>query len=204
MQKILQKSVVIFALLVTTFSWANASEELKNRLENVTNLTATYNQTLTDFSGKVLQKGEGVLQLKSPNLFKIENKKPQESLLVSDGKTLWFYDPFVDQVTANWVKDVINNTPFILLTNSDEKLWGQYKITQKADSFTLVPLDKKSTIKSFNIRIEKDGILKNFSTVEKDGQSNLYILHNISSKHLAKKIFEFKVPKEAELDDQRQ
>ncbi len=26
--------------------------------------------------------------------------QPDESILVSDGKTLWFYNPFVEQATA--------------------------------------------------------------------------------------------------------
>lgn len=31
--------------------------------------------------------------------------QPDESILVSDGKTLWFYNPFVEQATATWLKD---------------------------------------------------------------------------------------------------
>lgn len=205
MQKKVQKILVALTLFITTTTWATtAADELKARLEKASNLSADYSQTLTDFSGKILQKGNGILKLKSPNLFRIENNKPQESVLVSDGKTLWFYDPFVEQATASWVKDVINNTPFVLLTNRDTKLWDQYKISQQADTFTLIPLSQESSVKNFNIRIQKNGILKNFSTTEKDGQSNLYILHNISNQVIPKKIFEFHLPEGAELDDQRQ
>lgn len=128
---------------------------------------------------------------------------PQETRIISDGKTLWFYDPFVEQVTANWVKEAVNNTPFVLLTGNDKSYWQQYTVEQQEDSFTLTPKDKKSAIKQFNIRVDADGVLKNFSTVERDGQVNLYQLRNITNQALSDSLFKFSVPKGAELDDQR-
>lgn len=38
--------------------------------------------------------------MKRPNLFNWHMTSPDESVLVSDGQTLWFYNPFVEQVTA--------------------------------------------------------------------------------------------------------
>ncbi len=46
-------------------------------------------------------------------------------------------------------------------------------------------------------------MLKNFSTTEKDGQTNLYVLRNITNQTLADSLFQFSVPKGVELDDQR-
>lgn len=117
---------------------------------------------------------------------------------------MWFYDPFVEQVTANWVKDAVNNTPFVLLTSDDSSHWVQYNVEQKADTFTLKPKAKQSNIKQFDIRIDSEGVLRNFSTIEKDGQTNLYILRNITNQPLADGVFKFSVPKGVELDDQRQ
>ena len=51
----------------------------------------------------------------------MDTKSPQETQIIADGKTLWYYDPFVQQVTAQWVKDAVNNTPFVLLTSNDKK-----------------------------------------------------------------------------------
>ncbi len=44
--------------------------------------------------------GRGDLWVKRPNLFNWHMTQPDESVLVSDGKTLWFYNPFVEQATA--------------------------------------------------------------------------------------------------------
>ena len=133
----------------------------------------------------------------------MDNQSPQETKIISDGKTLWFYDPFVEQVTANWVEDAVNNTPFVLLTSNEKSHWQQYSVEQKSDTFVLKPKAKNSNIKQFDVRIDADGVLKGFSTIEKDGQSNLYILRNITNNPLPNDLFKFSVPKGAEFDDQR-
>lgn len=74
----------------------------------------------------------------------MDTKSPQENLIVSDGKDLWFYDPFVSQVTVNTVQDAVNNTPFVLLTSSDKSHWDQYDVSQSADTFVLKPKSKKA------------------------------------------------------------
>ena len=106
-------------------------------------------------------------------------------------------------MTANWVKDAVNNTPFVLLTSNDKSHWAQYTVEQKEDRFVLKPKAKNSNIKQFDIRIDSNGVLKGFSTIEKDGQSNQYILRNITNQNLDGSLFKFTVPKGIELDDQR-
>ena len=169
----------------------------------MTVLSADFSQTVTSVGGKNVQQGSGKLQIKRPNLFRMDTKSPQETQIIADGKTLWYYDPFVQQVTAQWVKDAVNNTPFVLLTSNDKSHWNQYSVTQNSDTFVLKPKAKNSNIKQFDIRVDANGVLKNFSTTEKDGQTNLYVLRNITNQTLADSLFQFSVPKGVELDDQR-
>ncbi|GJH42106.1 outer membrane lipoprotein chaperone LolA [Pasteurella canis] len=203
MQKILLKTIALIATCFSCLVWADATSELQQRLAKVNVLSADYTQTVSTADGKNVQQGSGKIQIKRPNLFRMDNKEPQESQIISDGKTLWFYDPFVEQVTANWVKEAVNNTPFVLLTSDDNSHWTQYSVEQKADTFILKPKAKNSNIKQFDIRIDSEGILRNFSTIEKDGQSNLYVLRNITNQPLTDSLFKFTVPKGVELDDQR-
>ncbi|NNI11548.1 outer membrane lipoprotein chaperone LolA [Pasteurella multocida] len=204
MNNMLLKTTALLTLFLSSAAWADAASELQQRLSKVNVLSADYTQTVSSSDGKNVQQGSGTLKIKRPNLFQMDNKTPQENQIISDGKTLWFYDPFVEQVTANWVKDAVNNTPFVLLTSDDSSHWVQYNVEQKADTFTLKPKAKQSNIKQFDIRIDSEGVLRNFSTIEKDGQTNLYILRNITNQPLADGVFKFSVPKGVELDDQRQ
>lgn len=204
MKKTLLKMTALTALLsASNFAFADAADELQNRLNQVTVLSADFSQTVTSAGGKNVQQGSGKLQIKRPNLFRMDTKSPQETQIIADGKTLWYYDPFVQQVTAQWVKDAVNNTPFVLLTSNDKSHWNQYSVTQNADTFVLKPKAKNSNIKQFDIRVDTNGVLKNFSTTEKDGQTNLYVLRNITNQTLVDNLFQFSVPKGVELDDQR-
>ncbi|MFZ7172278.1 outer membrane lipoprotein chaperone LolA [Avibacterium volantium] len=203
MKKMAVKITALLCLGLSQMAWADAVSELQARLNKVDVLSADYVQKVSDAKGKEIQQGKGKLRIKRPNLFRMDNQSPQESQIVSDGKTLWFYDPFVQQVTANWVSEAVNNTPFVLLTSNDQAQWKKYTVAQSADTFTLKPKSAKSNIKQFNIRIDADGVLKNFSTTEKDGRTNLYLLRNITNQPLADNLFKFSVPKGAELDDQR-
>ncbi|MGY6771776.1 outer membrane lipoprotein chaperone LolA [Gallibacterium sp. ZY190522] len=193
----------LFGLICNSTVFANAKSELQQRLSKIDSLSSQFQQRVSDAEGKVVQQGEGTLQIKHPNLFKMVISSPQESEMISDGKTLWYYDPFVEQATANWVSDAVNNTPFVLLTNDDQHHWANYQVEQKQDVFTLTPIDQKSNIKQFTIRINASGLLNSFSTIEKDGQANLYILRNINTSVLPDSTFKFTLPKGVELDDQR-
>ena len=203
MKKIRQKLTALSLFAMASMAWANADIELQNRLNKVSVLSADFAQTVMSANGSNVQQGNGKLRIKRPNLFRMDTKSPQETQIIADGKTLWFYDPFVEQVTANWVKDAVNNTPFVLLTSNDKSHWAQYTVEQKDDRFVLKPKAKNSNIKQFDIRIDPNGVLKGFSTIEKDGQSNQYILRNITNQNLDGSLFKFTVPKDIELDDQR-
>ena len=203
MKKIRQKLTALSLFAMASMVWANADIELQNRLNKVSVLSADFAQTVMSANGSNVQQGNGKLRIKRPNLFRMDTKSPQETQIIADGKTLWFYDPFVEQVTANWVKDAVNNTPFVLLTSNDKSHWAQYTVEQKDDRFVLKPKVKNSNIKQFDIRIDPNGVLKGFSTIEKDGQSNQYILRNITNQNLDGSLFKFTVPKGIELDDQR-
>ena len=203
MKKMFQKLTALSLFAMASMAWANADIELQNRLNKVSVLSADFTQTVMSANGSNVQQGNGKLRIKRPNLFRMDTKSPQETQIIADGKTLWFYDPFVEQVTANWVKDAVNNTPFVLLTSNDKSHWAQYTVEQKDDRFVLKPKVKNSNIKQFDIRIDPNGVLKGFSTIEKDGQSNQYILRNITNQNLDGSLFKFTVPKGIELDDQR-
>uniref|UniRef100_A0A8W7PRH3 Outer-membrane lipoprotein carrier protein n=1 Tax=Anopheles coluzzii TaxID=1518534 RepID=A0A8W7PRH3_ANOCL len=93
-----------------------------------------------------------------------------ESVLVSDGETLWFYNPFVEQVTATWLKSATGNTPFMLITRNNANDWKQYNVKQKGDDFELTPKASTGNLKQFAITVTNSGTIKSFTAVEQDGQ----------------------------------
>ena len=66
--------------------------------------------------------GEGTVEIARPSLFRWSTTFPDENLLVSDGKTLWYYSPFIEQVSIYWQEQATEQTPFVLLTRNQGNL----------------------------------------------------------------------------------
>ncbi|PLL86418.1 outer membrane lipoprotein chaperone LolA, partial [Klebsiella michiganensis] len=137
------KKLAITCALLSSFVvsqvWADAASDLKSRLDKVSSFHSSFTQKVTDGSGNAVQDGQGDLWVKRPNLFNWHMTQPDESVLVSDGKTLWFYNPFVEQATATWLKDATSNTPFMLIARNQASDWQNYNIKQNGDDFVLTP-----------------------------------------------------------------
>ncbi|NHB91554.1 outer membrane lipoprotein chaperone LolA [Photorhabdus cinerea] len=203
MKKLMLMGCLIAGMSVTSV-WANASRNLQERLGKVSSFHASFTQTVTSNDGATIQEGEGQLWVKRPNLFNWHMTSPDESVLISDGETLWFYNPFVEQVTATWLKDATGNTPFMLITRNDAKEWSQYKIIQKGDDFKLTPNNANGNLKRFFITVTTDGIIQKFSAIEQDGQKSAYQLKGLQNTYVDAAKFSFTLPKGVTLDDQRQ
>ena len=189
--------------MMSSTAWADARSDLQSRLGKINSFSASFEQTVTGPSGAAIQQGEGKLAVTRPNLFRWEAKTPDESLLVTAGKTLWFFNPFVEQVTISNLKDATSNTPFVLLTRNNPSDWAKYNITQKGDQFTLKPIKSDGNMKQFDLTVTPAGVIKGFSVVEMDGQKSQTVLNRFSTSAVSKSQFSFTVPKGVEIDDQR-
>lgn len=182
----------------------DAALVLQARLKQLQHFHADYEQTLRSPKGDILQRGTGELFLKRPAQFRIQSLTPQESELISDGKTLWFYDPFVEQATARPLRVTLQNTPFVLITGANnQRAWQQYNVVQKGNQFTLTPKTPQNHIARFSLAITAKGELLGFSTTEKSGQQNNYVLTKASYAALPDSTFRFTPPEGTEIDDQR-
>ncbi len=120
-----------------------------------------------------------------------------------DGKTLWFYNPFVEQATATWLKDATSNTPFMLIARNQSSDWQQYNIKQNGDDFVLTPKSGSGNLKQFTINVGRDGTIHQFSAVEQDDQRSSYQLKSQQNGAVDAAKFTFTPPKGVTVDDQR-
>ena len=194
----------LVAGMISTAVYADAASDLQNRLNKVNSFHASFTQKVTSADGAAVQEGEGELWLKRPNLFNWKTTAPDESVLISDGKTLWFYNPFVEQATATWLKDATGNTPFMLITRNDAREWGQYSVRRQGDSFDLTPKSAQGNLKQFSITVTADGTIRNFTATEQDGQRSAHSLTNQQNGPVDAARFTFTPPNGVTLDDQRQ
>lgn len=203
----MKKWLVVAGLLLGSVSasvLADAARDLQARLAKVNSFHASFSQTVTSDDGATVQQGEGELWVKRPNLFNWHMTSPDESVLVSDGETLWFYNPFVEQVTATWLKNATGNTPFMLITRNSATDWQQYNVRQQGDDFELTPKTGSGNLKQFAITVTSNGTIKSFAAVEQDGQRSAYQLKSQQNINVDAARFKFTLPKGVALDDQRQ
>ncbi|HCE3102140.1 outer membrane lipoprotein chaperone LolA [Vibrio parahaemolyticus] len=202
-------SAKLFSALVLSisfFSVANAAspkDELNKRLAMNEGFSADFSQQVISPEGETVMEGEGSVEIARPSLFRWSTKFPDENLLVSDGKTLWYYSPFIEQVSIYWQEQATEQTPFVLLTRNRASDWDNYKISQKGNEFTLIPTAVDSTQGQFQINIDAKGVVKGFNVIEQDGQKGLFTFSNVKLGKPKADRFTFTVPKGVEVDDQR-
>ncbi|WP_034948558.1 outer membrane lipoprotein chaperone LolA [Erwinia oleae] len=201
------KKLLMSCCMIAAFSsasvLADASSDLQQRLDKVKTFHASFTQKVTDGGGQSVQDGEGELWVKRPNLFNWHMTAPDESVIISDGKTLWFYNPFVEQVSATWLKDATSNTPFMLIARNQNSDWKQYNIKQLGDNFELTPKAADGNLKQFTINVSSNGTINQFSAIEQDGQRSSYTLKSQQNGAVSADKFQFTPPKGVTLDDQR-
>jgi outer membrane lipoprotein carrier protein len=183
-----------------------AKQALMNRLNGFNHFSATFSQQVIDEEKNILQEGQGKFSVKKPNLVYWETQQPEESLIVSDGNTLWFFDPFIEQATAYRVDASVANTPILLLTSSDDALWQQYSVTQSnSDNFLIHSNDINSRVKTLELNFLIDSaILESFSIFDSTGQLSVIKLNDVTiNEEIDSSLFQFTVPKGVFLDDQR-
>ena len=185
----------------------SASNELKAKLTLLKQFSANFVQEVIDDEGQVIQTSQGSLKVSQPNLVNWHTTEPEETLIVSDGKDLWLYDPFVEQATVYTVQSSIANTPILLLTSVDDAIWQQYSVKKlQGGQYIVEPLDDNSRIQSLSLLFQDENsvTLTQFTMVDSSGQKSRITLsevnHNdvIDAKH-----FQYSPPAGVDVDDQR-
>jgi len=184
----------------------DCKRELMAKLAKIKFFSAEFNQQIFDEAGNKLQQGSGVLAVSKPNLVNWQTIMPDESLIVSDGKNLWFYDPFVEQVSVYTLESAIANTPILLITSNDEQLWQDYSVKQLTDNRYLISANNENArVKSLELSfVQKLNHLElaAFNILDATGQLSVITLTH-QGKAPKASLFTFSVPEGVYLDDQR-
>ncbi|KHD26582.1 outer membrane lipoprotein chaperone LolA [Vibrio sp. MarTm2] len=192
------------ALLFMSFSvLAAPKDELNQRLQQTEGFSADFTQQVTSPDGDLVMEGEGSVEISRPSLFRWTTTMPDENVLVSDGKSLWYYSPFIEQVSIYWQEQATEQTPFVLLTRNRQSDWENYNVSQQGDVFTLVPTAVDSNQGQFKLEIDAKGAVKGFSVIEQDGQQSAFKFANIDLTKPKAERFTFAIPQGVEVDDQR-
>lgn len=187
----------------------NAAEYLKHELTKLNAFSAKFKQELTDSSGEILGEGRGTIYLMRPDRFMMHTVSPDETVLFTKGKDIYFFDIAVNQVSI-FSMDRLGSNPMLLLANSESMVWDDYRITKDGDRYTLVPKNNKE-VKSLtiafvpraqNASVDKPQLLDSLTVRMDDGNTNFYLFTNQQARAVESN-FEYDLPADVEVDDQR-
>lgn len=205
--RLLTKSLVFLSLSTSYHAFADTADvkqSLMNKLKGIHYFSAKFNQTVFDTDNNVLQQGNGTIVVSKPNKVHWLTTSPEESLIVSDGETLWLYDPFIEQVSAFSLERSVANTPILLLTNESKDTWDNYQVNEKSNNvYEILAIDEQSQVKSLVVSFkgeEISGLVINDATGQK---SEITLSENNHTQIPSNELFTFTVPEGVLLDDQR-
>jgi len=120
-------TILIFLLAGNATSAELPAEDAGRRLvnefvNNVVTFQGSFEQSLIDADGQVIENTTGMLEIQRPGQFRWSYIEPYEQWLVADGVNIWSYDVDLAQVTVKPQSVALANTPALLLSGSEGAL----------------------------------------------------------------------------------
>lgn len=150
-----------------------ARDRLIERLESTSNLSAQFEQE-TYAEGQLRgERSSGMMQIARPLRFVWQVSEPYQQSVISDGETLWVYDPDLAQATHQPVADQIRQSPAMILAQPRATLSTAYEVTEAANdelsSYQLYPTDKDAVFSELTL-VFVDGAISQLRLTDNLGQ----------------------------------
>ena len=102
-------------LFASSAANAGARDDLNAFTKGLKGLDGRFSQQVFDARGKQKERASGRVAVSAPRLFRWEYTKPYPQLIVADGKTVWVYEPDLQQASkrAQGVEEA--NSPLAIL-----------------------------------------------------------------------------------------
>ncbi|PUR01532.1 MULTISPECIES: outer membrane lipoprotein chaperone LolA [Acinetobacter] len=147
-------STTVFAATAATEQQATAN--LVKQLSNIRSLTANFEQTTKITNPKATQKKglsaqhmnqtfRGVMKVQRPGKFYWETTAPSKQTIATTGKTVWIYDPDLQQAVRQSLDEQVSNTPALLLSGNTNQIMQSYRVTQPNKAKTYYKLYPKAS-----------------------------------------------------------
>ena len=197
--RLIQSIVPLISLMLSFNIQAGGNAEdiqqLRNLLQPISSLSAQFKQQVTDADGFQLQQSEGLFQVAQPNNLRWIVEQPMPQQVISNGLTLWLYDPDLEQVIVKPFDASIESTPAILFSGDLTRLDSAYFIRQLSpDVFQLTPDQGGSLFSELQI-IFGDQLPASISLTDSLGQVTRIAFSDVQlNPSLPAALFEFEIP----------
>ncbi|MFW1753857.1 outer membrane lipoprotein chaperone LolA [Acinetobacter wanghuae] len=209
-------TTTVFAATVAA-SEQQATANLVKHLTNIRSLSANFEQTTKVTNPKAIQKKglgsqhmnhtfKGTMKVARPGKFYWETSSPSKQTIATSGKTVWIYDPDLQQAVRQSLDEQVANTPALLLSGNTSEIMKSYRVTQpnKAKTYyTLYPKKSDGVFESLTISFGANKAPSLMILQDSLGQTTYINFSNVKvNPTLAASTFNFTPPKGADIIDQ--
>lgn len=150
--------MVVAAVLLLVNS-VQAAQDIQQYFSDLQTFEARFTQRLFNADHDLIEESSGRIQVKRPEMFRLEYRRPYEQVYVADGKQLWSYDADLEQVIVKPQKGLLHNTPAMILSNP-KILDKEYRIKrQQTDDglvwFRLTPKNPESNFDEIQLAFDQ-------------------------------------------------
>lgn len=112
---------------------AGARDQLAGFTKGLKTLDGQFSQQVYDPKGKVKERSSGRVALSAPRQFRWEYSKPYPQVVIADGRTVWIYEPDLQQVTKRAQGAEEQNSPLAALIDPS-RLDAQFVVKEAGTS----------------------------------------------------------------------
>lgn len=201
--------IIVTLLFAGQLAWAEsgrseAGKQLVDEfVEDVVTFQGSFEQSLIDAAGLVVENTTGTLEIQRPGQFRWSYIEPYEQWLIADGTNIWSYDLDLAQVTVKPQVEALANTPALLLGGSEGALEQfEYQGSYVETVTTWVKLVPKDTSSGFE-RVELGftaGTLNRMVFFDNLEQTTLVQLYEVAvNEPIDPARFEFMTPEDVDV-----
>lgn len=149
-------------LIVAQGAQAGAREQLQAFTQGLKGLDGQFSQQVFDQRGKQKEASSGRVAVSAPRLFRWEYAKPYPQLIVADGKTVWVYDPDLQQASKRPQGAEEASSPLAILLDP-ARLDRDFVVKEDGtrdgvEWMTLTPRTGEAAFKSARLGFDKGGL----------------------------------------------
>lgn len=108
--------LLLWGVLIGAHAADTGATSLERFFSGLHDLTANFDQTITDVNGVMTQAASGKVTIQRPGKFRWDYVTPYEQLVLGDGRRLWTYDADLGQATVKPQSAALAGTPALLLS----------------------------------------------------------------------------------------
>lgn len=149
MENNVKKSIFIVLILFSSTVFADAAQNLQQKLKTIKTMKASFNQVVSSKTRQI-SRTSGTMALSRPGKFRWQTNSPHPQIVVADGSNLWIYDKDLEQATVKKQSGNVGGMAGVFLSGSSDQIVKSFKIREIANgSKQTYELVRKSSKGSF-------------------------------------------------------